>query len=140
MPEYRPEWVATSDRRLGERLRMIRVRLDLSQRDVAQAVTDRHGLGWHQTTVAKVEAGDRPVRVAEALAVADVLGVHVDELLDQPADSSEARQHQATRLHARLHELERLQGDIGRRHRQLKRVLDHDEAGGDDRDEHPAAT
>ena len=120
---------------------MIRVRLDLSQRDVAQVMADRHNLGWHQTTVAKVEAGDRPVRVSEALALADVLGVHVDELLDQPADSPEARQYQATHLHARLHELERLQGDIGRRHRQLKRVLDQNDTpavGGDDGGEHPA--
>lgn len=46
----------------------------ISQADVAQRMVEA-GHGWHQTTVTKVEAGERRLLLSEAFALARVLGV-----------------------------------------------------------------
>ena len=61
-------------------MRAMRARLNLSQSQVALAMTHR-GFAWHQTTVAKTESGERALRLDEASALAGVLGVEVTDLL-----------------------------------------------------------
>lgn len=46
----------------------------LSQSDLATAMSDL-GFRWHQPTVGRVEAGDRPLRFDEALALADLFQI-----------------------------------------------------------------
>jgi hypothetical protein len=58
-----------------------------------------------QTTVGKVESGSRPVRLGEALACADLFGLTIDEMLEDP-DSPEARDRRSRDLRARRHELD----------------------------------
>lgn len=60
--------------RIGRNLRRIRESLDLSQQDIAQRLTDL-GFRFHQTQVAKIERGERAVRVNEWIAIAEALGV-----------------------------------------------------------------
>ncbi|MFE3861004.1 helix-turn-helix domain-containing protein [Streptomyces goshikiensis] len=79
---YEPE------KALGEALRAHRTARGLSQEDVA-AMMNRSGFSWRQTTVAKTEAGSRPVRVNEAAALALCFGVSVNELLGGQAESAE---------------------------------------------------
>lgn len=137
MPAYPPNWIARSEQRFGTRVRTLRKNLEKSQQDIAEALAARHGLNLHQTAVAKIEAGTRPVKLTEALAIADVLGVHVDELLDRPQDSSAADQQLRAELHARLSEVQTITRDLGKRERQLKDHLQR--AGGDEGGEHPEA-
>lgn len=59
------------ERRFGEVVRSWRQDRNWSQEDVAERL--RHqGFEMHQTTVAKIERGARPLRVAEATALAQV--------------------------------------------------------------------
>jgi transcriptional regulator with XRE-family HTH domain len=61
----------TWERRFGEIVRGWRQDRNWSQEDVAERL--RHqGFEMHQTTVAKIERGARPLRVAEATALAEV--------------------------------------------------------------------
>jgi hypothetical protein len=47
------------------------------------------GFPMHQTTVAKLESGDRPLRVGEAVAVAAVFGMPFEALFHMPAQPGE---------------------------------------------------
>lgn len=57
-----------------------RVVLGMSQEEVARQL---RGLGvpWHQTVLAKVESGERAVKLAEAYALASIYGLWVDDLM-----------------------------------------------------------
>ena len=63
-----------------ERLRSERVRRDWSQSDVAKMLSDKGIDGIYPTTIAKIEAGDRAVRIDELLAIADLFEVSLDGL------------------------------------------------------------
>ncbi|MBU3064093.1 helix-turn-helix domain-containing protein [Nocardia sp. NEAU-G5] len=65
------EWY---ERAFGDRTRQWRKARNWSQEDLANRLTD-HGFEMHQTTVAKIERGTRPLRVAEAVAIAQIFGV-----------------------------------------------------------------
>jgi len=51
-----------------------------TQIDMAKMLSDK-GIHMHWTTIAKIEKGDRSVRIDEAAGIAEVLGVSVDALL-----------------------------------------------------------
>jgi len=67
---------ATSDieRAIGAKVRQLRVARHWSQAHLARKLAEA---GWplHQTNVSNMEAGSRPIRVADVYAVAEVLGV-----------------------------------------------------------------
>ncbi|MEV0639005.1 helix-turn-helix transcriptional regulator [Streptomyces sp. NPDC050619] len=63
-----------SELRIGRNLRRIRESLDLSQQDIAERLT-KLGHRFHQTQVAKIERGERAVRVNEWIAISEALGV-----------------------------------------------------------------
>ena len=62
------------ERDIGDNIRRQRLSSEMSQENLATAMTIQ-GFPMHQTTVAKVEAGKRPLRVAELYAFADALDV-----------------------------------------------------------------
>ena len=72
-----------------ERLRSERVRRDWSQSDVAKMLSDKGIDGIYPTTIAKIEAGDRAVRIDELLAIADLFEVSLDGLLGRRIDMKE---------------------------------------------------
>jgi transcriptional regulator with XRE-family HTH domain len=58
----------------GEKVRQWRHKRNWSQEDLAERLR-QHGFDMHQTTVAKIERGTRPLRVAEAAAIATIFRV-----------------------------------------------------------------
>lgn len=62
------------ERSFGGKIRDWRRARSWSQEDLAQKMTEL-GFEMHQTTVAKIERGTRPLRVAEAVALAQVFDV-----------------------------------------------------------------
>lgn len=70
--------MSDADQRIGKRLGELRG--SRSQAQVAAAMAE-HGHSWSQSTVWSVESGRRPLRLAEAESVAQVLEVPVDALL-----------------------------------------------------------
>lgn len=75
--------------RFAEWMRSARTAQDLSQADLATALK-RHGISAHATTIAKIEAGDRSVKLDEAVAICSVLGGSLGELfpLSDPHEPS----------------------------------------------------
>lgn len=64
---------------VGARVAARRERLGLNQRELADAVDQLYPIS--QSTICRIEAGDRRLKMAEAVAVAAALGCPVDELL-----------------------------------------------------------
>lgn len=71
------------DATIGKNL--LRLRGDRSQQEIADGM--RHqGWKWSQATVWSVEKGERPLRLAEALSLAKLLFVRLDDLIMQELD------------------------------------------------------
>ena len=67
---------------LGERMRMHRARLRLSQQDLGKQV------GLSTNSISAVECGDVDVKASRLLKIADVLGVSMDYLMGRPGASA----------------------------------------------------
>lgn len=102
--------VASADVVLGRRLRALREERNWSQADVVSEL-GRVGLSWHQTTAAKVEAGSRPLKASEVLALSIVLGVPVQDLFNDNGQTSKDFNF----LQGMHSELQRLAAYVGRR-------------------------
>lgn len=75
--------------RFGERLKAERDARGWSQPHLVELL-EAQGISWHVSTVAKIEGGNRAVRIIEAVAMADVFGVPLDTLMGRtvgPADA-----------------------------------------------------
>lgn len=100
-----------NDQGIGTRVRELRELRHFSQAHIAAVMTLK-GHQWHQTTVAKTESGERPLRLSEAGALADSLFVPLTDLAglertapDRAMAIAELR-HVADQIEARLEELE----------------------------------
>jgi transcriptional regulator with XRE-family HTH domain len=71
------------DRIFARRLRALREAARLTQRQLAERMTVA-GYRMHQTTIAKIEAADRPVVIGEAVVFARIIGVDLAELVTEP--------------------------------------------------------
>lgn len=65
----------------GQHARQRREYLGMSQAVVAHIMTDPFGISWHQTVVAKIESGERQVKLAEALALSKIYGMKLEDLM-----------------------------------------------------------
>lgn len=72
----------------GQRIKEFRMARGWSQRELANRMKAA-GYPWIQTTVAKTEAADRPLRLNEIANLAAVLGVTANDLMTIPADDYE---------------------------------------------------
>jgi transcriptional regulator with XRE-family HTH domain len=120
-PMYNREWTVDADRRFAENFRRERERLGKSQQMIVLDLAG-HGLSWHQTTVAKVEAGTRRVNLTEALALSNSLGMTLEDLLEDP-NSPALRERRASNLHGRLAEIDNLGFQLRGRRMQLEDEL-----------------
>lgn len=77
------------DANVAANFRSLRERLGWSQATLAQRARDGGLDGFHQTTVARVENGQRPLRLSEAIVLSKVLGISVEDL----ASTSSVPQH-----------------------------------------------
>lgn len=62
-----------SDNEIGQTVRALRERMNLSQSAFAEVIRAR-GLQWHQPTVSRIEDGERPLRLSEAVVLAESIG------------------------------------------------------------------
>jgi transcriptional regulator with XRE-family HTH domain len=76
-----PQSPGDLDREFGTRIRAARAVQRISQQRLTDAVNSKFGLGWHSTTLVRVESGERPARLAEAVALADALDTPLDQLV-----------------------------------------------------------
>lgn len=82
-------------------LRRIRKELGFSQQQIADHLKAEmpNGVRLSQTQIAKIERGERPWRLNEALAIADALGVHWDEFFHVvPGEDYKRLEVEAARL------------------------------------------
>ena len=84
------------ERIFAQRLRGCRDELGMTQQQVADRMT-RQGFSMKQTTIAKIEAGQRPVRINEAVALANILGLQLVDLVGDPVASGEVAELDAER-------------------------------------------
>jgi transcriptional regulator with XRE-family HTH domain len=96
------------DADVGRRIKALRKAQRISQSNLIVKMALLYGIQWHQSTVTNVERGERPLKLSEALAVADVLGVSLDALLIERASKPGLRELQgvADYVSARLSELQ----------------------------------
>jgi len=73
--------------RFRQRVKKQRDRRDWSQADVAKMLGDKGIKGIYPTTIAKIESGERAVRIDEAAALADLFEVSLDALLGRKHNS-----------------------------------------------------
>lgn len=78
------------DAAFAEALREARIGARLSQDDVAEQMTER-GYEFHQTTIGKIERGNRRVTVGEAVELADIVGFPLALLVEKNPASLIAR-------------------------------------------------
>jgi transcriptional regulator with XRE-family HTH domain len=71
------------DQNVATNLREFRERNGLSQEELAQRMSER-GFGFSQATVWKIESGQRPVKISEAVALSDVLDLRWMDLTAEP--------------------------------------------------------
>lgn len=63
-----------------ENMRMLRERRGMSQTEFAKKASE-HGLSFHQPTVQRIETGQRPLKLTEALVVAELLGSTLQQMM-----------------------------------------------------------
>lgn len=73
--------------RFRERIRREREERKLSQAELAEMLGGKGIKGIYPTTIAKIESGERAVRIDEAAALADLFEVSVDALMGRSPDS-----------------------------------------------------
>lgn len=76
-----------TDKRFGERIREEREARGWSQADVARKLSAAGIRPMHPTTVSKIEAAERSVRITEAVGIAELFEMSLDNLLGRPDDS-----------------------------------------------------
>lgn len=78
-----------------KRLKDERERREWTQEALANMLSAK-GIPMHWTTVAKIEKGDRSVRIDEAAGIADLFGISVDTMLGRWAQPDNDRFHVLT--------------------------------------------
>ena len=76
----------------GQELRRLRLGRGWSQEETARRM-DAYGYGWHQTIIAKIESAGRPLRLREAVDLADLFGVPLESLLGSEPEDEARREY-----------------------------------------------
>lgn len=71
---------------LARVLKELRKTRGISQEEVASLMT-KAGFSWRQTTVAKTEAGSRPIRLDEAGALAFLFGLSINDMVGHASNT-----------------------------------------------------
>ena len=97
-PEERRTVFEWWEKSFGQKVRQWRKARDWSQEYLAEQL-NLHGFDVHQTTVAKIERGARPLRVSEAVALAAVFGMPALSVFYGPGPEDEPMSQQSMREH-----------------------------------------
>lgn len=82
-----PQTPLDPERVIGREMRRIRERLGLTQQEVAERML-KNGFRFHQTQIAKMERGERPIRVNEWIAITIALGMTPQDMLSSAISAS----------------------------------------------------
>ncbi|WP_281487772.1 helix-turn-helix transcriptional regulator [Ruicaihuangia caeni] len=104
------DFVSDVDKAVARNIKQARERAGLSQAEVARLLTDAGVPAIHQTTIARIEKGDRKLRLAEALAIARILEYRVEDLAE--SSRSAALRESYERLQKLVHSVKTLAGDL----------------------------
>lgn len=107
------EFAAVSETAFRENVVQIRQSKQISQSELARLVGALGVKGFHQQTVQRIESGQRPVRLVEALAIASALGTDLPGLL-QPYGRDALKSWVAAMATTSLQELGRLEAMLER--------------------------
>lgn len=73
----------------SQNLRELRKNADFSRREIIEKLADQ-GVKMHPTTLRRIEDGEQTMKVTEAKAVAEIFGMTLDDLVDEPINEGEA--------------------------------------------------
>jgi transcriptional regulator with XRE-family HTH domain len=90
-----------SDSIFARRLREVRQQAGITQQQLADWMT-RVGHKLHRSAVAKIELGERPVTIGEAVQLAGILGVPLMELVTAHGAETELERQHADRIAAQI--------------------------------------
>lgn len=119
------------------RLKALRREAGFTQPALAKHVNDvRPDWNWHQTTIAKIESGERAVKYEDLLAFAEVFGMGLDEFVfgndvtEGGHQTTTAREMATLRLARKRWELEMYQAKVRDLERSIEQQLETDEKWG----------
>lgn len=78
---YERDLVRKMPGQLARNIRKRRLLLGQSQFSVTHHLSQVYGFKWHQTVIAKIESGERAVKVDEAYALCKFFGIDLDDLV-----------------------------------------------------------
>jgi transcriptional regulator with XRE-family HTH domain len=107
-----------ADSIFARRLRAVRKQGEITQKQLADRMAAR-GHKMLQSTVAKIESGERPVSIGEAVQFADVLGVDLGELTTERSGDTVRDRALQERTEARIR-VRSLQHLATERHKELE--------------------
>ncbi len=76
------------DAQIGARVALLRGAMP--QRHIISVMAMIHGITWYQSTLTRVEAGQRSLKLSEALALAKIFGVPVGALVEEGSSGGNA--------------------------------------------------
>lgn len=104
---------AETEARFVAAMKRLREASQWSQGQMARRMTELGWKGFHQTTISRIEKGERPVRLGEAQGIAVALNVTVDQMIRTDAETAEGSDLE--RAAAAVRGLYRLQGEFNAR-------------------------
>lgn len=107
-----------SDSIFARRLREVRQQAGVTQQQMATRMTEA-GHKLHRSAVAKIELGERPVTIGEAVQLAGILGVPLMELVTDHGASTHVERLHAARVEAQI-AVRSLQHEAAERHKLLE--------------------
>jgi transcriptional regulator with XRE-family HTH domain len=117
-PEQQGPPSGFSDSVFARRLREIRQQAGVTQQQLASRMTDA-GHKLHRSAVAKIELGERPVTIGEAVQLAGILGVPLMELVTDRGAATELERRHAARVEAQI-AVRSLQHEAAERHKLME--------------------
>lgn len=106
-----------SDSIFARRLREVRQQAGMTQQQLADRMAEV-GHKLHRSAVAKIELGERPVTIGEAVQLAGVLGIPLMELVTQRGGETDLERRHAERVEAQI-AVRSLKHEVAERHRLL---------------------
>lgn len=109
---------ALSDSIFARRLREVRQQARTTQQQLAERMTAT-GHKMHRSAIAKIEVGDRPVSIGEAVQLAGILGVSLMELVTDRGSVTDQEKLHRVRVEAQI-VVRSLQHEAAERHKLLQ--------------------
>jgi transcriptional regulator with XRE-family HTH domain len=107
-----------SDATFARRLRLVREAAGMTQQQLADAMAAT-GNKIHRSTIGKIESGDRPVTIGEAVQLAGIVGVPLEVLATDLPDDAWERIAYSNRVKANVR-LRSLQHEASERHKVME--------------------